>query len=79
VYSEEPAWKRLISHTLTAHERMSVIATIFSDDTQVETVRQLSANDARTFIDRIDEVSPREVSFNGQVGRPEPKLPHFAN
>jgi len=56
--SEEPAWKRLISHSLTAHERTTLIATIFSDHNQVEMVRQLSGNDAQSFVDMIDEVSP---------------------
>jgi len=60
VSSEEPAWKQLISHTLAIHERISLITTIFSDDNQVEMVRQLSGNDAQTFIDRIDEVRPAQ-------------------
>ena len=57
VYSEVTAWKRLISHTLTVEERISLITTIFSDDNQVETVGQLSGSDAQTFVDTIDEVS----------------------
>jgi hypothetical protein len=57
VCSELPAWKRLISHTLVTHERISLITTIFSDDNQVEMVRDLSGDDAQTFINTIDEVS----------------------
>ena len=59
MYSEQLAWKRSISPTLATHERVSLIATIFSDDTQAETVRQLTGEDAQTFIDTIDGVSPR--------------------
>jgi len=44
----------LISHTLPAHERASLITMIFSDDNQVEMVRQLSGDNAQTFIDTID-------------------------
>jgi len=58
MYSEEPVWKRLISHNLATHERISLIATIFSDDTQVEMVGQLAGGDAQIFVDTIDGVSP---------------------
>lgn len=56
--SEDPAWKRLISRTLTTDERISLIATIFSDSNQVETVGQLSGDDGQAFIDVVYEVSP---------------------
>jgi len=52
-----PAWKTLISKTLTTHERVSLITTIFSDRDQVEMVSHLSGGDAQTFVDAIDEVS----------------------
>ena len=52
-----PAWKQLISHTLAADERISLITTIFSDHNQIGVVEQLSGDDAQTFIDTIDEVS----------------------
>jgi len=55
--SEDPAWKRLISHTLDAHERISLVTTIFSDRDQVKMVGHLSGSNAQTFIDMIDEVS----------------------
>jgi len=64
--SEDPAWKRLIAHTPTTHERISLITTIFSDDNQAEMVRNLSGNDAQDFIDVVDEVSLRTLpSPNG--------------
>jgi hypothetical protein len=61
VCSEHPAWKRLISHTLVAHEQISLITTIFSDRNQVNMVGHLSGGDAQTFIDTIDEVSPHKI------------------
>ena len=57
MYSEDPAWRRLISHSLTAEERISLITTISLDDDQVKMVEQLSGDDAQTFVDVIDEVS----------------------
>lgn len=57
MYSEDPAWKRLISHSLTAEERISLITTISLDDDQVNMVVQLSGDDAQTFVDMINEVS----------------------
>jgi len=60
--SGDPAWKRLIGHTLATHERISLIATIFSDPNQVEMVGELSGDDAQSFIDAIDEVSSRTIS-----------------
>ena len=54
---DPPAWKRLISYTLTTDERISLIATIFSDHNQVQVVKHLSGHDAQIFIDTIDEVS----------------------
>ena len=47
----------MISHTLAADERISLITTIFSDHNQIGVVEQLSGDDAQTFIDTIDEVS----------------------
>ena len=56
VCSEQPSWKQLIDRASTMGERVSLIATIFSDRRQVEMVEHLSGDDAQTFIDRIDEV-----------------------
>jgi hypothetical protein len=38
-------------------ERISLIATVFSDKTQVKAVKNLIGDDAQKFIDVIDEVS----------------------
>ena len=55
--SEVPAWKWLINRTLTMPDRISLITTIFSDRNQVDVVRNLSRDDAQSFIDVVDEVS----------------------
>ena len=59
--SDDPAWKQLISGTITTDERISLITTIFSDHNQVEMVGELSGSDAQTFVDMIDEVSPHKI------------------
>ena len=61
MYSEVTAWKRLISHTLTMNERISLIMTIFLDDNQVKTVGQLSGDDAQIFVDMIYEASAHKL------------------
>jgi hypothetical protein len=62
VCSEEPAWKRLISHAIDTHERISLISAIFSDYDQVQMVKNLFGDDAQNFINVIDEVSTRTLS-----------------
>ena len=47
----------MISDTLTMEERVSLIVEIFSGHDQVEMVRNLSGDDAQTFIDVTDEAS----------------------
>ena len=56
VSSELPAWKQLITRTLTTSERISLITTILLDRDQVEMVGHLSGDDAQTFIDTVYEV-----------------------
>ena len=51
-----PAWKRLISGPLPTEERISLIAAIFSDSIEVDTVNHLRGDDAQTLVDVIDEV-----------------------
>ena len=63
MFSEDPAWKQLINHSLDTEERVSLITKIFMDRNQVEMVRQLSRNDAQNFIDRVDGVSPHNSSL----------------
>ncbi|KAF9644747.1 kinase-like protein, partial [Thelephora ganbajun] len=50
-----PAWERLINHTLSTDERISLITSLFSDRDEVEMVGYLSGDDAQAFIDVIDE------------------------
>lgn len=54
-----PAWRRLISQPLPTDERVSLIATIFSDRNEVDTVNLLRGDDAQTFVNVIDEVPSR--------------------
>jgi len=49
----------LITRTPTTHERISLIAAIFSDDNQAEMVKNLSGNNAQDLIDVVDEVGLR--------------------
>ena len=62
MYSEDPEWKQLITHPLAAHERRSLVITIFSDRNQIEMVGHLSGDDAQRFVDVVDEVSFRIIS-----------------
>lgn len=52
----------MISHTLAAHERRSLVATIFSDHDQIKMVEHLSGDDAQNFIDVVDEASLHIIS-----------------
>ena len=52
-----PCWKRLIRSPLTSRERIYLITTIFSNRDEVEAIRRLSREDARTFVDMIYGVS----------------------
>ena len=56
--SGTPAWKRLINRPLTSKERISLITDIFSDRDETEIVKNLSGEDARSFVDVIDQVIP---------------------
>ena len=59
--SDPPAWKRLISRTLTTQERVSLITTIFSERDGLEVATFLSGEDAQAFIDVVDEVRPHTL------------------
>ena len=52
-----PAWKRLISDTLSTDERIPLIKSIFSDRDEVVVFEYLSGDDAQAFFDVIGEVS----------------------
>ena len=54
-----PAWKYLIDRPLTTDERVSLIANLFSDHDETETLKDLSGGDAQSFIDVIDRVPLR--------------------
>ena len=51
-----PMWKHLIDRSLTPDGRISMITNIFSDRNEIETVQELSGDDARSFVEAIDEV-----------------------
>lgn len=54
--SKPPTWKRLVNHTLTIDERVSIITSIFSDRNEVEMDEHPSGDDAQTFVDNVYEV-----------------------
>ena len=56
--SGRSAWNRLITCPLTTPERISLIAAIFSDRDEIGEANDLCGNDAQSFIDAVDEVSP---------------------
>ena len=58
-HSENPAWKQLISDTVTADQRISLITMIFSDHNQAEMIGHLSGDDAQSLIGVTNEVSPK--------------------
>ena len=60
-----PTWKWLITHPLLAHERITLIISIFSDRNEIEVVGHLSGDDAQAFVDIIDEVSIQVLSPPG--------------
>ena len=55
--SNPPAWKLLISPTVSTEERAGLIASIFSDRDEVKAFEHLSGNHAQAFVDVMDEAS----------------------
>ena len=53
---------------MTADERASLIAKIFSDRDETEMVMQLSGGEAQAFVDTIAGVSRHGFMLEGQVG-----------
>jgi len=51
-----PAWKQLITNTLTTDGCISLITEVFSDSNQVGVVGRLVGDDAQAFIDIVDKV-----------------------
>ena len=56
-YSNPPAWKQLISSTLSTDERINFVISIFSDCDEIEIFEYLSENDTQAFVDVLDEAS----------------------
>ena len=65
--SAPPAWKRLISPTLPADERIQLITSIFSGHGEAEVFKYPSGNDAQAFVDVADEVSVHISRSTGEV------------
>ena len=61
-YSDIPVWKHLIDSPLTTDERVSLIADLFSNRGEIDSLKALSGSDAQSVIDVIDEVLVRFVS-----------------
>jgi hypothetical protein len=53
--------ERLIDQSLTAHERILLIKTIFSDNDLAKAIKDVSCDDAQTLINTTDKVSPRTI------------------
>ena len=49
-------WKHLIDSSLTTDERVSLIADLFSNRDEIDSLKALSGSDAQSVIDVIDEV-----------------------
>ena len=64
-----PAWKRLISDTLSTDERIPLIKSIFSDRDEVVVFEYLSGDDAQAFVNVIDEASIR-ILLSLKIGQP---------
>jgi len=62
-----PAWKQFINQTPLTNECIPLITSIFSNRDEVEAFQYLSGDDARTFVNMVDEaldilnILPREI------------------
>jgi len=56
--SDPPVWKRLIGCSLSKDERITLISSIFTNNDETKVVGHLSGDDAQTFVDVVDEVTP---------------------
>jgi len=74
---EASACKRLISHTFSPHEVVTVIEEIFTSQEEVRIVGTLRRDGAQAFIDVIHEVSFHVPSFpsRGLISHPLRRLP----
>ena len=55
-YSDISVWKNLTDSRLTTDQRVSLIADLFSDPDEIDTLKALGGGDAQSVIDAIDEV-----------------------
>ena len=55
-YSDISVWKHLTDDALTADERVSLIADLFSDPDEIDTFKTLSESDAQSAVDAMNEV-----------------------
>ena len=46
----------MIDHPLPTDERVSLIASLFSDSDETEAIKRLHGDDAQLFVDAVDEV-----------------------
>jgi len=53
---EAPACERLISHTFSPHEVISLVETVFANKDEVKMVREFRGDAAQTFIDVVHGV-----------------------
>ena len=60
--SYRPTLRQLISHRSAPCERIPLVTAIFSDRSEDEVVKQLSGDDAQTFVNLVDEVRPCNLS-----------------
>ena len=51
-----PVWKHLTDNPLITDERVSLIAELFSDQGEIDTLKALNESDAQSVIDVIDKV-----------------------
>ena len=62
-----PAYRRLINHSFSTHDVISLIEAIFTDKEEVRMVRNLCGDAAQTFIDVVHEVRLHIRSFPGHI------------
>ena len=73
-----PACRRLISHTFSQHEVVSLIEAIFTSPDEVKMIGCLRGDDAQTFVDAINEVCLFSFIFEARSNGPLTfKLPPF--
>ena len=60
---ESSACRRLISHSLSPHETISLIEAVFTSKAEIDIVRDLRRDDAQTFIDVVHGVRLHICSF----------------